>query len=183
MWMCRGGWWGGKKKIKWGSGVEVMTDVMCPFSSATRHLPEACGVFILLLDMLPSFSSVWINVPFYVARLIFIFSLSSLCPLCGMWSCAFRCTCMHITLKKKKRKLCSINLYFPCISVSAFLLALHQRLDGVTPHSLFFSLPPSSIAQYFSSVLRFDSLSTSPCHTPQFSIFPANTLPTPPLPL
>lgn len=49
---------GGKEKIKWGSGVEVMTDVMCPFSSATRHLPEACGVFILLLDMLPSFSSV-----------------------------------------------------------------------------------------------------------------------------
>lgn len=85
--------------------------------------------------------------------------------------------------EKKKRKLCSINLYFPCISVSAFLLALHQRLDGVTPRSLFFSLPPSSIAQYFSSVLRFDSLSTSPCHTPQFSLFPANTLPTPPPPL
>lgn len=95
---------GGRKREN-KVGVWVMTDVMCPFSSATRHLPEACGVFILLLDMLPSFSSVWINVPFYVARLIFIFSLSSLCPLCGMWSCAFRCTCMHITLKKKKKTL------------------------------------------------------------------------------
>lgn len=46
---------GSKEK---GSEVKVMTDLMCPFSFATRHLLHASGVFIYLFDMLPSPSSI-----------------------------------------------------------------------------------------------------------------------------
>lgn len=48
-----------KKLEKKGSEVKVMTDVMCPFSSATRHLLYASGVFHLPLwyTPLPSYHS------------------------------------------------------------------------------------------------------------------------------
>lgn len=46
------------KKKKKGSEVKVMTDVMCPFSSATRHLLYASGVFICLFDTLTSPSTI-----------------------------------------------------------------------------------------------------------------------------
>lgn len=136
-----------KQKETW-SEVKVMTDVMCPFSSATRHLLLASGVFIYLFDIFPSPSSIWMNVSLYAVRLMFLF-FTRLRPLCMMCSCASdatSCACISGVI--------SINFFlryhcFPLsLSVSIFF-SLLQRLGVVTPRTLSFSLSHISLHSIF----------------------------------
>lgn len=145
---------GKKKQKKKGSEVQVMTDVMFPFSSATRHPLYASGVFICLFDILPSPSTIWINVSLYTVHLILSFFLPSPPSVRAVLSC-FRCRvlCIYICEKLPKSfpstSLSPVSLFspFPCHLYPFF--SLRQRLDVVTPHSLSFSLSRSLHSIFF----------------------------------
>lgn len=141
---------GCKKQKEKGSEVKVMTDVMCPFSSATRHLLHASSVFTYLFDILSSPSSIWNNVSLYAVHLIFIF-FSLLRPLYVMCFCALDATsCAYIS------GVISINLFplyrcFPLFLTVCILFSLYQRLDVVTPCTLLFFVITHFFAVFFFS--------------------------------
>lgn len=165
MWKCRGGWQ--KNGRKRGSEVKVMTDVMCPFSSATRHLPFASGVFICLFDTLPSPSTIWINVSLYAMCLIFFFPL---CPLYMMCSCTSDVvSCVYISVRSYwshfHQPLFPLYHCFPSFLAVYILFSLSVRLLFVIPSSLSFSFHT-----LLCTVFCQDLIYCQHCHSPEFAV-------------
>lgn len=156
---CRGGWQ--KTWRKKGSGVEAMTDKMCPLSPL--HPLYTSGVFICLFDILPSSSTIWINVSLYALRLIFVFFLSPHRPLNMVCSCALDVLCVFF--QWGATGVISINLSFPSVTVLPFSLLSISLLLPPPPffrhHTLFCTVLLKNIATCLNSFSSFLGLPTT----------------------
>lgn len=153
-----------------------------------------CALFLLppsTLSVLPVFSSASLKyspplLPFelmchFILCAWFLLFFSPLHPLYVLRSYALDvASCVYISVKSywshfHQPLFPHVSLFspFPCHPYHFF--CLHQRLDVVTPHSLFFSLSHSSLHSIFPLCKDFDALSTlsltwifclSPCKHP-----------------
>lgn len=173
---------GKKLGRKRGSGVEAMTDKMCPFSPF--HPLYTSGVFICLFDILSTPSTIWINVSLYALRLIFVFFLipssSSehgvlLCFRCLV--CVFSARCYWSHFHQPLFPLCHCFTLFIAVDIfiapsSPVFSSSHSLLHSVIKehcHSPEFLLILSRTSHYWGWMTSWMSSPTSwvsPCLTP-----------------